>query len=127
MNQKYPEGTKIISHKEQDIIYLDYRGLKKPEEFQEKVGETIKRTKYYLENNIKDILVLTDLNDSYIYGNATKFLKESTKMARPFVKKSAVIGISGAKRILLNMVNLFSGYETKAFQTIEEAKDWLVK
>ena len=127
MSQKYPEGANVITYKGKDIIYLDYRGLKKPEEFQEKVGETIKRTKYYLENNIKDILVLTDLNDSYIYGNATKFLKESTKMARPFVKKSAVIGISGAKRILLNMVNLFSGYETKAFQTIEEAKDWLVK
>jgi len=127
MNQKYPEGAKIITHKGEDIIYLDYHGLKKPEDFQDKVGETIKRTKYYLENGIKDILVLTDLSDSYIYGDAPKYLKESTKMARPFVKKSAVIGISGAKRILLNMVNLFSGYETKAFQTKEEAIDWLVK
>ncbi len=127
MNQKYTEETKIITHKGKDIIYLDYRGLKHPDKFQEKVGETIKRTKYYLENNIKDILVLTDLNDSYIYGDATRFLKESTKMARPFVKKSAVIGVSGAKRILLNMVNLFSGYETKSFQTKDEALDWLVK
>ena len=127
MAQKYPEGTNIITHKGKDIIYLDYRGLKNPEEFKKKVGETIKRTEYYLENNIKDILVLTDLTDSYIYGEAPKFLKESTKLARPFVKKSAVIGISGAKRIFLNTVNMFSGYETKAFQTKEDALDWLIK
>lgn len=125
--EKYSKNTTIISHKGKDIAYLDYRNLKKPSDFKIKVGETLERTKYYYENNIKDILVLTDLTGSFIFGDAPKYLKESTKLGKPFVKKSAVIGISGTKRVLLNMINVFSGYRTKAFSTIEEAKDWLVK
>ncbi len=127
MEQQFSETTIVIEHKGVKIAYLDYRNLKKPEEFKAKVGETFERIKYYTENNIKDILILTDLTGSFIYGESQKHLKESTKMGRNFVKKSAVIGISGGKKILLNMINTFSGYQTRAFNTIEEAKDWLVK
>ncbi len=122
----FPKNTVIINHQGKDLVYLDYRGLKKTEEFKEKVTATIERTKFYKENNIKNLLVLTDLTDSFIFGDAPKYLKESTKLGKPFVMKSAVIGITGAKKIILNIINAFSGYQTKAFSTIEEAKDWLV-
>ena len=125
--EKYSKNSTIIEHKGKKIAYLDYRNLKKPDDFKAKVGETIERTNYYYDNNIKDILVLTDLTGSFIYGDAPKYLKQSTKLGKPFVKKSAVIGLSGAKRVILNMINVFSGYQTKAFSSIEEAKDWLAK
>ena len=123
---KHHPSTIKIEHKGVDIAYLDYRNLKMPADFSTKVKETMERIVFYQENKIDNILVLTDLTGSFIFGDATKYLKESTKLGRPFIKKSAVIGISGAKKVLLNMINVFSGYQTKAFSSIEEAKDWLV-
>ncbi|MEA2042437.1 MAG: STAS/SEC14 domain-containing protein [Bacteroidota bacterium] len=123
----YHKTTNIIKHKGKDIALLDYTNLKKPEQFAENVGKTIERIKYYKENNIKNLLVLTDLTGSFIYGEGLKYLKESTKLGRPFVKKSAVIGLSRSKKIMLNMINIFSGYETKAFSNKEDALDWLAE
>ena len=122
----YHKSTTIIEHKGVKIVYLDYRNLKKTEDFKRKVHATIERTKFYEENNISDLLVLTDLTDSFIVGDASKYLKQSTKLGKSFVKKSAVIGITGAKKVILNIINVFSGYQTKAFDTAEEAKDWLI-
>ena len=123
---KFHKSTTVIEHKGKQIVYLDYRFLKTPEEFEAKVSDTMERSKFYEENDIRGLLVLTDLSGSFIFGDAPKYLKESTKLGRDFVAKSAVVGITRAKRVLLNLVNSFSGYQTKAFLTIEEAKDWLV-
>lgn len=121
------KSTVIIEHKGIEIIYIDYQNLKKAEEFEKKVKATVERAKFYRENDIKDLLVLTDLRGAFIVGEASKYLKESTKLGKPFVKKSAVIGITGAKKVILNIINRFSGYQTKAFDTAEEAKDWLIR
>ena len=115
-----------IIHKGKEIIYIDYRNLKDADEYEKKVEVTIERTKFYKENNINNLLVLTDLTGSIISGDVPKYLKKSTRIGRPYVKKSAVIGIVGAKKVFLNIVNVFSGYQTKAFLTIEDAKEWLV-
>ena len=40
--------------------------------------------------------------------------------------KIAVVGITGIKKIFLNVYNQFIGGKTKAFETEEEAKEWLV-
>jgi hypothetical protein len=39
----------------------------------------------------------------------------------------AVVGVPGYKRILLRAVIAFIGQDIKPFETLEEAKDWLVQ
>ena len=42
------------------------------------------------------------------------------------ISKSAILGINKPKAILLRGVNLFSKLDVRAFDTKEEALDWLV-
>ncbi|MCK5536338.1 MAG: hypothetical protein KAI79_05890, partial [Bacteroidales bacterium] len=56
-----------------------------------------------------------------------QMLREAGKLAKSITKKSATVGLSSAKKIILNSINTFSQAKIKAFDTVEEAKDWLAE
>jgi len=53
-------------------------------------------------------------------------LKKNAIHAKPYAKKTAVIGVTKAQEIILTVVNMFSGLGIKPFNDIGEAKDWLI-
>jgi hypothetical protein len=42
------------------------------------------------------------------------------------VHKTAILGITGARRALLDIVVRFSGMQVVPFDDVQKAKDWLV-
>ena len=68
------------------------------------------------------------MTDARVFGEALNETKRVIKKLRPYSKKSAMVGLSPAKVILLGAINLFAGENkaSKQFRTIEEAKDYLV-
>ena len=114
---------KWISHKGKDILYEDYTNL---------TGKQIARlvpaiTKITEEKDYKDILLLLDLSNSFANKEATNAFGESGKISKDRLKKTAVLGITGVKKVLLNFVTKVSNVDAKPFSTEEEAKDYLVK
>jgi hypothetical protein len=87
----------FIKYKNKEIIYLDHRGLKGPE--------------------------LTIAGDEVWKYLKTNEITEGMKR----YKKFSVLGVSGMKKIMLNTYNAITGNKTKAFDSEEEAKEWLVK
>jgi len=79
------------------------------------------------EQKSTDLLLLFDVTDASIFGDALSESKSFAKKIQPFRKKSALIGISGAKRVLLESVLLFSGGsgKVKSFETAAQAELWL--
>ena len=73
-----------------------------------------------------NLLEIIDVTGSYASMEVLAEIKEIAKKTAPFNKKKAMLGIGGAKKILLNSVNRIAGTSIRAFDTIEEAKDWLV-
>ena len=71
-------------------------------------------------------LLLVDLTDTVASGPAVALFKESAKLTTPYVKKQAVIGVSGFKRFLADAVARFSGQGMRLFDNESEAMDWLV-
>jgi len=113
---------KWISHKGKDILYEDYTNL---------TGKQIARlvpaiTKITEEKDYKDILLLLDLSNSFANKEATNAFGESGKISQGRLKKTAVLGITGVKKVLLNFVNKVSKVDAKPFDTEEEAKNYLV-
>jgi hypothetical protein len=53
-------------------------------------------------------------------------LKNLAKDNEPFVLKSAVVGITGLQQVVIMTVSKFSKREFNLFDTVEEAKDFLV-
>ena len=57
----------------------------------------------------------------------TNLTFQSGKKSKFLLKKTAVVGITGVKKIFLNIVDRFTGLNAKAVSSMEEAKEWLVK
>jgi len=54
-------------------------------------------------------------------------VKEAGKKTKHLTIKSGVVGITGAKKLLLTAYSAFTGINIKAFDDEESAKEWLVK
>lgn len=72
------------------------------------------------------LLVLTDVRDTVLSSEVMDFAKESSARVRKYIRREAIIGMSGIRQILLDAVSRFSGRRFATFDTIEAAKDWLV-
>ena len=117
------ERINFVTHDDKDILYCDFSTLmtKKIIELLDECYEIIK-TK-------TDLLLLFDVTDASIFGEAFEHAKNFAKRIQPYRKKSALIGVSGPKQMLLKSILLFSGSAKKvqAFSTKEDALDWLAK
>ena len=68
-----------------------------------------------------------DVRNSYANEKLTvDALKKNATIAKPYTKKTAVIGVTKTQEVILTVVNMFSGLGVKPFNNIDEAKDWLI-
>ncbi len=58
---------------------------------------------------------------------AVQALKNSTKRTGALVERTAVVGVSGLKKVLADAIARFSGTNTKYFATRDDALDWLAR
>lgn len=114
-------GYSIITHHGKEILYVDYQGLK-TEEILNAMDEA---TEFALREN-RPLLRLSNMTDVYAVREVVEKAKYCGERTKHLTLKRAAIGITGAKKVLLNAFNRFTGNGTKAFDSIESAKDWLV-
>ena len=92
------ERQKWIAYKEKEILYEDYTNLN---------GEEIAiRVPIFshleFQMGKKDMLLIIDLSNSYASKTAVKAFTEAGKMTGHLFAKTAVLGITGIKKVLLN-------------------------
>jgi hypothetical protein len=74
------------------------------------------------------VIVLNNMQGNIVAPGVTAQLREAVAKTNPYVRKRAVIGLGGAQRGLLDMVNVFAGRGAiYAFEDEPSALDWLVK
>ncbi len=82
----------------------------------------------YFRNSKGGELALSDFTNAF---GTLEFMKEAKRMRTevfyPKTAKAAVVGVAGAKRILLNAYNKIANRELKSFETKEEALDFLAE
>lgn len=62
------------------------------------------------------------------YGAGTaERLKAYSKAIRPYVKASAVVGLSPLQRVIFNTIRPFLHASVHDFPTLAEAREWLVR
>ena len=112
-----------ITYKGKEILYDDYRNLS-GEKFSALVDVQVSLT---LESGKKNILSLVDVRNSYAIKETVDVFNNAGKVTKGIAIKTAVLGITGVKKIFLNVINKITNIGAKPFNTIEEAKDWLVE
>ncbi len=111
-----------IEYKGHKILYADYRGLVS----EDKMLENLKAEEEFYKTISSKILSLNDYRDTYVSNNFINKVTELGKINKDKNLKSAILGISGVKKLLLNTFSTISGMPVRSFSDETEAKEYLV-
>ena len=114
--------VKWIDYKGNPVLLLDYSGLK---------DETLLAAfneveAFILADGRTQILELVDVTDAYTNLHAFERLKQMTVTLKPYVGRTAVIGLSGVKQTLVDIISRVSNRKIKSFTDRQTALDWLI-
>lgn len=114
----------FIEHNGKEILYVDFTNVEDSATLRERI-----RTAEGLlaGSGKKDVLELVDVTGSYAEQESIVLLQESAKFSVPFLKRSAIVGVAGVKKALLNFVKKFSGMNIEPMGSLDEAKEWLTR
>lgn len=114
---------KWITHKGIEILLDDYSNIM-PEQFPPLIENITNLT---FQSGKKDILLIVDVTGAYANKEAVSAFVESGEKSKILLKKTAVVGITGVKKIFLNIVNKLTKLGVKPVSSMEDAKEWLIK
>ena len=116
------DRIKFIHHKGTEILHLDFAGCKADE-----VPPLIEYAKPLIASRPHaSVRVLTDVTNARFDDTVNQRLKEFTAHNKPYIKASAIVGVTGIKKILFEAIILFSQRKIHAYDSAEAAKDWLI-
>lgn len=116
--------SKWIEYKGTKIFYQDFSGL-----FYN--YDAVKEELAIVQEIVKgqpfgSLLVFSNFTDTTIAGDLMTALNESSRLTKDHIKKTAVIGVTGIKRRLADMLTRLTGQSLKYFDDEFTAKEWLV-
>lgn len=113
----------FLYHKGKKIMYVDYTQCKTPKE----MLAVLESVRQQYEKTTESYLTINDFTGTY---GSDEFMKKAHELGpKVFDKrtiKSAVLGITGIKKILLQGYNLIIKHKQVPFNTKQEALEYLV-
>jgi hypothetical protein len=118
------ERIRFIDHMGQRILVLDFSGIRDSDE----AVRTIDQAKREVARHPLGSLRIMTLVREARYNSATlQGLKDLAASNAPYVKVSAVVGMSALHRIAYQAVMLFSRRKIPTFEHEAEALDWIAQ
>jgi hypothetical protein len=112
-----------IEHKGKKILFADYKDIDL-----EEIEDVLKKLQIeYEPHPQKSVLDMTDVTNANYDRKTWKTFNEYGKLAEPYIKASAVVGITKPQKIMLKAYQVVTRQKVKAFDSFEEAKNWLVE
>jgi len=115
--------TKTITHKGINMFYMDFSNAKTVEEVATIIDESIA---FIRKQPLTSVVGLTNMTNMFFNSEVKTQFINFLKGNKPYIKKSAVFGMSGLARILFNGLMKITGRDVRSFETEIEAKEFLV-
>jgi len=111
-----------VTHKGASIVKVDLSHTSSVEENL----ETLEQAKKLIRDQPPgSVLLLTDVTKAFFNAKGISAIKDWSSFNTPYVKASAVLGVSGIYRIVYEAVVKLVGREIACFDSEEQALDWL--
>ncbi|MCE5299918.1 MAG: hypothetical protein LLG37_03465 [Spirochaetia bacterium] len=111
-----------ITHNGRKILLMDFT-YSKPEEMLSAIEDAKNMVKKHPKESV---YCLVDVRFSPYEYRLSEALKELAFRDRPYIKVTAVVGVTGFKKLAYMAVQRFTGRRNLVlFDRIETAKDWL--
>lgn len=117
--------SKWIEYKGKKIFYQDFSGLFF--NVQAIKEELLAVQALVITQPIGSVLVLSNFTDTTIDTDILPFLNAASKLTKDHIQKTAVLGVTGIKRTLGDLLSRLTGQALMYFSSENEAKEWLVK
>ena len=117
--------SKWIEYKGKKIFYQDFS-----KHFYNSAAvksELTEVQKVVIDEPQNSVLVLSDLRDTNVDSDLLPAMNAASTATKNHVRKTAVLGVTGMKRKLADLLTAITGQPLKYFDDIEEAKSWLVE
>jgi hypothetical protein len=112
-------------YKGRKIFYQDFSGL-----FYNSaavIAELAEVQEIVVSQPSNSVLVLTDLRDTQVGGDVLSAMNSASARTKEHVQKTAVLGVTGVKRTLGDMLSRLTGQPLMYFDNEVDAKEWLIK
>jgi hypothetical protein len=76
---------------------------------------------------LNSVLVLSDFRDTNVGSDLLSSMNTASVATKAYVNKTAVLGVTGMKRKLADLLTALTGQPLKYFDDIEAAKNWLAE
>jgi hypothetical protein len=76
---------------------------------------------------LDSVLIISDMRDTNVGSDLLPAMNAASAATKAHVHKTAVLGVTGMKRKLADLLTALTGQPLKYFDDIEEAKRWLVE
>ena len=117
--------SKWIEHKGKTIFFQDFSSFfYNYAAVKEELAEV---QKVVTEQPLHSLLVLSDFTDTTIAGDLMGVLNESSRLTKDHIKRTAVVGVTGIKRRLADMLTKLTGQPLRYFDNDYDAKEWLIQ
>ena len=114
-----------IEHKGKKIFYQDFsQNFYNSAAVKEELNEV---QKVVTASPLNSVLVLSDFRDTTIAGDLLSAMNAASRATKAHVRKTAVLGVTGMKRQLADLLTKLTGQPLKYFDDMEAAKNWLVQ
>jgi len=116
--------SKWIEYQGKRILYQDFSRL-----FfnTAAIKQELSEVESIVMNEPRDsVLVLSNFQDTEINSDLMPVLNAASKVTKDRVHKTAVLGVTGIKRTLGDLLSRFTGQPLMYFDNEETAKEWLI-
>ncbi len=76
---------------------------------------------------LDSVLIISDMRDTNVGSELLPAMNAASTATKAHVHKTAVLGVTGMKRKLADLLTALTGQPLKYFDDIEDAKRWLVE
>ncbi len=77
------QRAEFINHEGKEIYYVNYANIESTQDFLKAIKSTNKFREENIQDKKKDLLMLVDITNSYVYGDILSELKRSGKLTKP--------------------------------------------
>jgi hypothetical protein len=117
------DRVQFITHKGKRVLSIDYSHGDVP---------TMKAVaaeghRMIAREPLNSVLTLNDVTGTGFDHESVEVLKSKVAANAPYVRRAAVVGISGLQRLIYEAVKLFTKRSIPVFASRQEALDYLVK
>lgn len=118
------DRIRFVDHRGVRVLVLDFHGMRDPEET---LREIARSRAFVATQPPASLRVMTVVRDARYNTAVLAALKDLAAANAPYVRASAVVGMSGLHRVAYSAVILFSKRNIQIFDTEAEALGWLAR